>query len=127
MGNQVPAELRLYDPSGSVRWITTFPGVREILIEPIPGGYSQTIPEDGFHMLETLSVLDTGHVLVQLAMWTREQGYSTRIPVKRESYVVSAESGRGGFLSDSLGAISIERGRVVHITHDPFPQIVVRR
>jgi len=77
-------------------------------------------------MLETLSVLDTGHLIVQLAMYTREQRYSTRIPVRRESYVVSVETGRGGFLSDSLGAISIERGRVVHITHDPFPQIVVR-
>ncbi len=127
MPYQLPAELRLYNASGSVRWITTFPNIRAILIEARPsGGVAQTIPEDGFHILETLSVLDSGHLLVQLAMYTREQQYSTRIPVRRESYVVSVETGRGGFLSDSLGAITIERGRIVQILHDPFPQIVVR-
>ena len=128
MPYQVPKQVRLYDRTGSVRWITRFPSVRELIIEPNPQGlYSQAIPEGGFHALETMSALDGGHLLVQLALWTREQGYSTRVPVQLESYAVSLETGRGGFMSDSLGAVTIEQGRVVQVQHDPFPQVVVRR
>jgi hypothetical protein len=128
MPYQVPRQIRLYDVSGSLQWITTFPRIRELIIEAHPeGGYTQTIPEQGFHGLETLSVLDGDHFLIQFALWTREQPFSTRIPAQRQSYIVSTRTGRGGFLSDSLGAVVVERGRIVEIDHDPFPSITVRQ
>ena len=121
---QVPAEIRVYRATGELQWITTFPHIRELLIEP---SGRQTIPEAGFHMLASLSHVRGEYLLVQLATWTREQRARTGVPVTLESYVVAARSGLGRFLGDSLPTMWSHGAVILHVTHDPFPMLSVHR
>ena len=127
MPYQVPAEIRLYRTTGELLWVTTFPHIRKLLIEPTARGYRQEIPEAGFHALATLSHLHGEYVLLQLATWTREQRVTTGVPVALESYVIAAPSGFGRFLGDSLPMMWSRGDAVVHVAHDPFPILTVHR
>lgn len=118
------AEVRAYSPEGKLRWLVTIAPYKPIdYTEMANGGLRVAIPSGGFNRVEALSAIRPGYCVLQIALVTEPGAGFARL----RTLVVSAASGRGAFVSDSLSGAVMAAGvrEFVAVRQDPYPQFVV--
>lgn len=122
-------EVRGYEPSGRLRWVTSVSGFAPVdMIQPSgrPQAIRVSAPAGGFHRVHSVIYDGEGNFILQIAFNSaqtarRRHGFDTLY-----TFVLSAADGRGLMLSDDLPTIGALR-RDFSITIDNGVQPVVRR
>lgn len=122
-----------YDKQGSLRWVTKLPDFMPVAFQENkgPDGYvtfSRSFKTAG-DMVLGIQHVPGGSILVQVARLnpaTPERPTAQKIQ-RRSTYILSAESGEGAFLTDSLPALLAVTNRTLWTVEEApagFPRIV---
>lgn len=98
-------EIRSYTASGEPRWRVVVEDYDPMVVEELPTGFRWTIPEEGYHRLQTMTRAFPEHLVIQIARVTRETIQAELDYERLDTYAVNAETGRGGWVSSSWPAI----------------------
>jgi len=130
----VLGEVRAYGLDGTLRWITEIPPFKPIQIVEEGRRVRVTIPENGFHHIESLTRLPGETMLLQKALSVRDASdlHSAPTTVKRHTYVLKLSTGEGIYVGDGLPLI-VAAGASHVITQDegtnakgiPYPRLNV--
>lgn len=115
-----------FSASGSPKWIARITGFRPVnLVENADRSTRVTIPEQGFHRVESLVPIGDRWLLLQLALVTPESSAAKDPPVRIDSYLIEASTGEGAHISSRLPQIAAadEKGFLA-IEHLPFPRLL---
>lgn len=66
------SEIRAFEPDGRLRWRVRLENYRPLTTQRVPGGFTTLPPENGYHRIESVTPLDDGQVLVQVALMSLE-------------------------------------------------------
>lgn len=104
--SSVLGEARGYDADGVLRWITQIEPFRPVGLVDDGSGYRVTLPSEGFHRVESLTLVPPDRVLLQvgLAVPAPEEAGSRTPPEVAElhSYLLDIHTGTGAYLGDRL-------------------------
>jgi 6-bladed beta-propeller len=121
---QSPGQVRLYQSTGTLSWITTLPETQGVVLSITERGPTVTWPETGVHGWLTLSHVDGRTVLMQRSFAIVGEPDAYRL----ESYVFDGRTGYGRFLGDTLPQMTfVGDAEAVSVRRDPFPALVIYR
>ncbi|MBW3570916.1 MAG: hypothetical protein KY467_07410 [Gemmatimonadetes bacterium] len=123
--------VRGYGADGTLRWTSRLADFRTIGIE-------EGVEDDGrpyvligagageYDQVEVLHALDEGLVILQTARHTAESDRERREYAELRTYVLSARTGNGVYVGNTLPRVLDVAGRRIYTgTNDPFPQVRV--
>lgn len=132
----VLGEARGYGADGVLRWITEIEPFRPVDLADDGRGYRVTLPPEGFHRVESLTLVPPDRVLLQVGLavpvW-EEDGSSMRPEVAElHSYLLDIHTGAGAYLGDRLPMVVAmnERYSVTSMLvgeREPYRQLRVYR
>jgi hypothetical protein len=122
-------EVRMYEPDGTLRWITRIADYRPWTVAETPdGGLRIEIPVAGGHLAAGVTFLPPRFAIVQLDEYTREAWIPDRKPAALQTYLLDVASGAGVYVGSELPRIlDVDPPYFVAAVEDPFPQAVVYR
>lgn len=107
--NSVLGEARGYDAEGTLRWITKIEPFRSVGLVESGGGYRVTLLPEGFHRIESLTLLPPDRVLLQVGLAVpapEEAGANARPEVEElHSYLLDMDTGAGVYVGDQVPKI----------------------
>ncbi|MBW3631265.1 MAG: hypothetical protein KY464_18530 [Gemmatimonadetes bacterium] len=123
--------VRGHSADGTLRWTSRLADFRTIRIEE--GVESDGQPYvlvgaggDDYDRVEVLHAVDEGLVIIQTARHTAESGREQRDYAELRTYLISAETGKGVYVGNTLPRVlDVAGNRIYTGVNDPFPQVRV--
>jgi hypothetical protein len=120
-------DVRLYDRSGTIRWIARLTDYRPMeLIEMSNGGMmARTLPT-GTHGFLGATFIGSRAILVQVGRQTVASHEQALPYLSIDSYLIDVNTGQGGLLSDRLSRIAaVGPDYWVEVRDVPFPRVIM--
>lgn len=119
-------EVSAFDTAGRALWVTRIEDFLPTDLFEVGSGYGVQVPERGFTSVETLTLLDSTHVLLQVAYRTRKSIADALEFASLASFLLDARTGQGRSLGQSLPPIvAVGAGVRVAAQDDPFPRVLI--
>ncbi len=119
-----PGDVRGYTSTGDLKWLSLISDYQSIDYVETATGDRVTVPENGFHHLQYLTMGPTGNLVLQLAFVTRESREAKDEFASLHTFLFAPGSGRGMYVGDFLPTIMAAGGSsYIAVEHDPYPRM----
>lgn len=126
-------DVLAFSQAGDLLWVSRLKDFKAIRVEEMPGGAIRSGTDDpqgdgGYHITTSLVAVPGGRVVIQVGYLTRESMAQQSGFARVETYLFSAASGNGVFVTDELPEVSdIKRDLAIGSESVPFPRLYLLR